>query len=55
MQQPRAPPDAGMSFSARRKSHELGDLEGVLGVKTLDGVIAIAAEMVFHEDGVHSA
>jgi len=55
MQQPRAPPDAGMSFSAKRKSRELGDLDRVLGVKTLDRVTAIATEMVFYEDGAHSA
>jgi hypothetical protein len=55
MHQPRAPPDAGMSFSSRRKSRELGDLNSVFGVKTLVGVTAIAAEMVFDEDGAHSA
>jgi hypothetical protein len=55
MQQPRASPDAGMSFSSRRKSRELGDLNGVFGVKALDGVTAVTAEMIFGEDGAHSA
>jgi hypothetical protein len=39
-----------MSVSARSKSRELGDLDGVFAVETLDVVTAGAAEIVFEDD-----